>query len=137
MADTASWQLRQAIYQALVSDAGLAGLLGGGRIYEHVPHGVGYPYVTFGPSVVRDWSTATEGGEEHLLTFHVWSGEPGIKEVEAIVAALRAALDGASLSMTNHRLVNLRYEQSEVRRGGEAAPYQAIVRYRAVTEPMP
>jgi hypothetical protein len=65
------WVLQKAIYEALVANAALVALLGAPRVYDDVPRGAAFPYVTFGPSVVRDWSTGSEGGTEHLLTLHV------------------------------------------------------------------
>lgn len=136
MADEAGWDLQKSIYQVLITDTALTGVLGGSRIYEHVPHGTQYPYVSFGASVSRDWSTASDDGDEHVLTFHVWSDQPGQKEAQAIIAALKAALSGAMLTMTSHRLINLRYEFTDTRRGGDGEVYRGLVRYRAVTEPI-
>ena len=133
---SASWALQQAVFAALAEDAALLALLGGPRIYDDVPQGTAFPYVTFALSQVRDWSTSTEAGAEHTLTLHVWSQAKGRKETHEIMSALGSALHEQPLSLTGHRLINLRLEQSDARRETDGETYHGIVRFRAVTEPM-
>ena len=103
--------------------------------FGDVPRGAAYPYVTFGITSDRDWSTATEGGSEHILTLHVWSRAAGRRESDAILDAVGAALHDAAPTLAGHRLVNLRREHSEVRRDPDGETYHGLVRFRAVTEP--
>ena len=131
----ASWVLQQAVFARLTSDDALIALLGGARVYDDVPVRAAFPYVTFAQGSVRDWSTASEDGTEHALVLHVWSRASGRKEALAIMEALRASLHDAALTLTDHRLVNLRHETSDVRRDADGETYQGIVRFRAVTEP--
>jgi len=133
---SASWALQQAIYAALTDSEILTDLLGGARIWDQVPERSSFPYVTFAPGSVRDWSTSDGDGAEHSVGLHVWSRGGGRKEALAIMQAVRAILHDAALSLEGHRLVNLRHETSDVRRGGDGETYQGIVRFRAVTEPL-
>ena len=132
---SASWSLQQAVFATLAADAPLSALLGEDRILDDVPQGTLPPYVTFGPITARDWSTSTETGTEHVLTLHVWSSGHGKKEAHAMIAAIVAALHDQPLTLTGHRLINLRHELSEVRRYGDGHTVHATVRFRAVTEP--
>ncbi len=132
---SAAWALQKSIFVALTGDANVTGLLGGSRIYDDVPRGVDYPYVSFGQSTVRDWSTADEEGDEHIVTLHVWSRHNGRKQAHEIMGALREALHEAPLSLDGYRLINLRHEFSEARRDHDGETYHGVVRYRAVTEP--
>lgn len=134
---SAAWALQQSIFMALSGNVTVTGLLGGARIFDDVPRGAQFPYVTFGQSTMRDFSTGSEEGREHVVTLHVWSRAAGRKEAHEIIDALREALHDASLTLTGHRLVNLRYELSDARRDPDGETYQGIVRYRAVTEPLP
>jgi hypothetical protein len=131
------WVLQKAIYEALVANAALVALLGAPRVYDDVPRGAAFPYVTFGPSVVRDWSTGSEGGTEHLLTLHVWSQANGRRETHEVMGALREALHEAALTLAGHRLVSLRHEQSDARREADGETTLRIVRLRALVEPQP
>lgn len=132
---SSGWALQQSIYATLADDAAVLSLLGGPRIYDDVPQGASFPYLTIGQSTLRDWSTGSEEGHEHTLTLHVWSREKGRKQTHALMGALRDALHDRPLTLEGHRLVNLRHELSEARREPDGDTYHGIVRYRAVTEP--
>jgi hypothetical protein len=132
---SASWALQQAIFATLTADVPLLALLGAPRLYDDVPQAADFPYLTFGQSLDRDWSTGTEPGNEHTLTLHVWSQARGKKETHEIMDALRTALHDQPLSLTGHRLVNLRHEHSEARRDPDGDTIHGIARFRAVTEP--
>lgn len=130
-----AWELQKAVYGRLVANAGVLAALGGARVYDAVPRAVVFPYVTFGPSLVRDWSTGTESGAEHALTLRVWSKAGGERETHRILDALRGALHEASLTLSGHRLVSLRHEASDTARGADGETYAGVARFRAVTEP--
>jgi len=133
---SAAWALQKSVHAALTADVPLTALLGGPRIYDDVPRGASFPYLTFGLSTERDWSTGGEAGAEHVLTLHVWSEAGGRKETHEIIGAVRAALHDAALTLVGHRLVNLRHELSDARREPDGETYHGIVRFRAVTEPL-
>jgi hypothetical protein len=132
-----AWELQRAVYDALVVDTALAILLGGARIYDEVPRGAAFPYVTFGASTVRDWSTGTERGSEHVIVLRAWSKSGGERDVHLILEALRSALHEAPLSVDGHRLVSIRHEMSDAMRDPDGETYHGAARFRAVTEPMP
>lgn len=134
---SASLELQKAVVAALTADGGLTALLGGPRIYNDVPRGAELPYVTLGESTVRDWSTGTDDGHEHLMTVSVWSRANGEREVHQILAAIEAVLHDAPLPMTSVRLVNLRHEFSEVRRDADGETSRGLARFRAATESVP
>ena len=133
---SASFALQQSIYSALAADASIMAQLGGPRIFDDVPQKSEFPYLTLGQSNVRDWSTGTESGDEHLLTVHVWSRASGRKQTHEIMGALKSALHNRALALAGHRLVNLRHEFSDARREPDGETYHGIVRLRAVTEPL-
>ncbi len=130
-----SLELQKAVYAALGSDAALTALLGAGRIYNEVPRGAALPYITLGESTVRDWSTGSDEGHEHLLTVLVWSRANGEREVHRILSAIESTLDNAALNVAGARLVNLRHEFSEIRRDADGETSRGLMRLRAVTEP--
>ena len=133
---SSSFALQKAFFLKLTADAALAALLGGPRIYDDVPVRGEFPYVTFGQTTERDWSTGTDDGAEHVVTLHVWSRAAGRKEADEIMSAVRSALHDQALTLTGHRLVNLRHEFSGARRDSDGENYHGITRYRAVTEPV-
>jgi Protein of unknown function (DUF3168) len=133
---TAAVALRAAIHDALVADGPLNAVLGGPKIYDEPPKSAVFPYVTLGEARITDWSTGTESGEEHQLTLHAWSRQGGHKEAHVVAGALLAALDDAALTLDQHRLINLRFALADVRRETDGRTYHALVRFRAVTEPV-
>ncbi len=135
MALSASWDLQQSVYNFLINDAVLTSMLGGQSIYDDAPQRASYPYITFGRSSVRDWSTGTDLGKEHVITLHVWSKGGGKRETHEIIDKICEKLHDESLLLTDHDLINLRCEFSEARRTPDGEKYHGIVRYRAVTEP--
>jgi hypothetical protein len=128
--------LRAAIHDALNADGALVAMLGGPKVYDEPPRAAAFPYVTLGEARISDFSTGTEEGEEHQLTLHAWSRQGGHREAHLIAGALLQALDDAPLSPDGHRLVNLRFSVADVRREADGRTYHALVRFRAVTEPM-
>ena len=112
-----------------------------GRRARHVdvPQGTSLPSsLTLGQSTERDWSTvraATDDGRKQILTLHAWSNARGKKQTHDIIGAIRTALHDQPLTLTGHRLVNLRHEFSEARRDPDGETIHGIARFRAVTEP--
>jgi hypothetical protein len=133
---SSSWALQKSVYEVLSSDVALTSVLGAGRVFDDAPQRSAMPYLTFGQSALRDWSTGSEAGDEHLLTLHVWSRAEGRRQTHTIMQVLRDALHERVLALDGHHLVNLRFELSEARREPDGETYHGIVRLRAVTEPL-
>ncbi|HEY5278216.1 MAG TPA: DUF3168 domain-containing protein [Pseudolabrys sp.] len=136
MPTAASAALRAAVHDALAADSALNALLGGPKVYDEPPRAAAFPYVTLGETRVLDWSTGTDTGEEHQLTLHAWSRQGGHREAHLITGALLQALDDAPLTLADHRLINFRFAVADVRRDADGRTYHALVRFRAVTEPL-
>ena len=133
---SASWALQVSIHARLTADAALTTLLGGPKIYDDVPRGTSFPYVTFGLTSEKDWSTGTDDGREHTVTLHVWSRAAGRHQVETIGSAVAALLHDQALVLQGHHLVNLRQKFADARRDPDGETFHGIVRLRAVTEPV-
>jgi Protein of unknown function (DUF3168) len=129
--------LQSAVFATLANNAPLASQLGGHRIYDDAPQATAFPYVTFGQSVVREASTSTEPGDEHIFTLHVWSRAQGRREAQSILEAIRNLLHDQPLILIDHRLINLRHELSDTRRDPDGETIHGLCRFRAVTEPAP
>ncbi|HEV7602323.1 MAG TPA: DUF3168 domain-containing protein [Bradyrhizobium sp.] len=128
--------LRSAIHDALIADSGLTAALGGSHVYDEPPRDAAFPYVTLGEARIVDASADGGAVQEHQLTLHAWSRQGGHKQAHVITGALLAALDDAPLAPTGHRLVNLRFSIADIRRESDGRTYHALVRFRAVTEPV-
>jgi len=133
---TATAALRAAIHDTLATDGALTALLGGPNVYDEPPRMASFPYVTLGEARVANIDTDDAPSQEHQLTLHAWSRQGGHREAHLIAGALLQALDDAPLTLDAHRLVNLRFSLADVRREADGRTYHALVRFRAVTEPI-
>jgi len=123
-----------AVMARLGADAGLAALLGGGRVFDHVPRNTEPPYVYLGEVTARDWSTDLEEGAEVFLVLGALSGAKGRREALMIADRVAASLDGAALGVAGFRVVALRVTNLESARGRDG-DRRAVLRVRAVVEP--
>jgi hypothetical protein len=128
------WALQQAVYAALLADSGVAALAGT-RIFDDVPCDAAMPYVVIGEDQESDWSTATESGSQHILSIHVWSRAAGHKEAKLLCDGVRAALDGAALTVSGATLIDLRYQATQYARQNDGRTIRAALTFRAILEP--
>ena len=136
MPANSSAALRAAVHDALIANVGLTSMLGGPKIYDETPRAVAFRYVTLGEARIAGYSAGSEAAEEHQLTLHAWSRQGGHREAHIIAGALMQALDDAPLMLSGHHLVNFRFAVADVRREADGRTYHALVRFRAVTEPI-
>jgi len=105
-----------------------------GRVYDSVPEGATYPYVSIGPAdVLADDADCVESA---VVTqqIDVWSEEPGFPEAKRIAAAVRAAVHRIDIPMTGATLIDIAVRQIRFRRerGGEIS--RGIIEVRALIE---
>ena len=67
---SAVWDLQRAVHATLAADTVVLNLLGGARVYDDVPRGAAFPYVSLAAFTARDWATGTEPGTEITFTVH-------------------------------------------------------------------
>lgn len=104
MSDDA-WDLQQALFATL--SAALS-LLPQDRIYDNVPDSVSsasapdsaFPYVQIGEGqALPDDSSGDDRGMAETIDLHVWSRYAGQKQAKQIMAQIKDALHGVSLSV--------------------------------------
>ena len=132
---SAASALQKAIYAALSGDAALVALTGGNAVTDRRLAAPTVPLVVIAGIDSTDHSTATEPGEEHVVTLDIWSDAAGNRQAQAIAAAVRAALHDAALVLDAHRLVLLLHRDTRLSREGRTRFHRAQMRFRAVTEP--
>jgi hypothetical protein len=126
--------LQAAVYDRLVQDAALSGLVGG-AVFDAVPPGEGpATFVLIGPEEVRDASDTTGGGAEHRLSVSVVSRAPGFAAAKAAAAAVSDALVGAELTLARGRLVGLWFLSAKARRESGGAVRRIDMMFRARVE---
>ena len=131
MSADSSWELQQAVFTALTGDAPLMAMVQG--VYDHVPQGAAFPYVTVGESSARPWRAVSLDGVETTLILHVWSRERGRKQAKQIMAEMHRILDDADLTLSGHVLVSISFEFSQTMLDADGVIYHGIARYHANT----
>jgi hypothetical protein len=131
---TAANALLQAIHQTLANDAALAAIVGADGIRDRLQPRAKLPCVVFGETETRDFSTATEAGEEHLLVLEVWSEAEGRRQAQEIAGLVHGLLHDVALMLEGAVLVNLQQVSTRTRREPKTKFYLAEMRFRAVTE---
>ena len=132
----AIWALQSAIYQHLAADAVLKAELGDpARIYDDAPPDAVFPYVILGEARANDWN-GVDGGFEHDLKLYAFSRYAGRREVKRVMGAIYDALHEATLTLSNHQLINIRFVFGDIFRRQDRETYQGVARFRAVTQPL-
>ncbi|WP_165214268.1 DUF3168 domain-containing protein [Affinirhizobium pseudoryzae] len=131
---SAQQALLRAIHARLLGEPLLAPLLAAGGIRDQSMPRPRLPTLTYGEIDSRDYATATEPGEEHVLTLDLWSDAEGRAAAQTLAAAVRASLHHAPLTLTGAHLVSLICQGIKSRRDAESGLFVVEVSFRAVTE---
>lgn len=102
--------IQQALYDVLTGDATLMDDVEG--VFDHVPDGTQFPYVTLGAATAIPRGAHDRYGRRVTETLHVWSAYHGWAEAQTIVGHLLRLLDHQTLTVTGHTFVSLRHEQT-------------------------
>jgi Protein of unknown function (DUF3168) len=128
--------IQQAMRAALLARAQIVSLLGGAHVYDEAPRGANPPYVVFNAIETRDWSVADQKAHELIVTLEIVSNSRARPLAQNICNEIETALDGAVLTLTDHRLVNLRAVFNFVSKSIATSNFNGVVRFRAATEPL-
>ena len=131
---SAASALQKAIFAALSGDAALMAMVGADGVHDHAQMRSHRPCVFIAAIESLDASTATEAGEEHLLTLEVLAGEGGNRSAQEIAVRVRALLDDADLELDGFALVSIFHRRTRIGRDAKAKGHVADMVFRAVTE---
>jgi len=132
---SAASALQKAIFARLSGDAALVSLVGAAGITDRRLAEPVTPLLVIAGVDSTEHSTATEAGEDHVVTLETWSEAAGHRQAQAVAAAVRAALHDAPLALAGHHLVLLFHLDTRLRRDGKSRFHRAEMRFRALTEP--
>lgn len=94
----AGWPIQQAVYARLTATPW------GLTVWDAVPQGAAFPYLTIDLPSATDWSATRMRGEETLVDVHAWSRYPGAKECRDLLAEAKEALHEARLVIAGQHL---------------------------------
>jgi hypothetical protein len=131
---SAAAALQRAIVMTLAGDAALTALIGADGVHDHLQARSHRPCIFIAAIESRDASTASEAGEEHLVTLEVRTGEGGNRAAQEIAARMRALLDDVPLVLAGFVLVSVLHRRTKTGRDAKAKGHVAEMLFRAVTE---
>jgi len=99
-----AWPLQTSVYSALSS------ALAPVPVFDDVPTGQTFPYVTIGETTSAAEFDKSEDMERITLTIHAWSRKAGRKEAKELAAKIANALHNRVLTMPGFAPATLRYE---------------------------
>ena len=121
MSYSLSAAVQKGIYDALVQDPAVSGLVGV-NVFDSVPSG-SLPdlYVVLGQEKVRDRSDQTGHGANHDLTISVATSRPGFSAAKSAAGAVCDRLLGPVPILDRGRIVNTSFLTARTRREGQGA----------------
>lgn len=123
--------LQEALYTRLNNDSTLTDT-NGASVYDEVPEGSSFPYVTIGETTALEYDTKDLTGSEQTVTFHIWSQYRGAKEAKNIMDRLHDLLHNYSLSVSGANLINLRFDFGDLLRDPDGVTRHGVMRFRAI-----
>ena len=127
-------ELQGLIITRLKADAAVIALVGN-RVYDSVPQGAPFPYISYGPSNVIEEDATCINGATHYLQVDGWSRAPGFPEAKKIAGAVRDCLhDVEGLTLTDNALVMLEHYQTQIMRDPDGLTSHAVITLQAYVE---
>ena len=131
----ALFNAQQALYAALAASGAIQSLLGATpSIYDHVPPGAAFPYMTFGAISVQPYDTKTETGFEQIVTLDIWSRYRGSKEAKDILQAAYDALHRATLVISSEVFLLSEFHSADLMLESDGITYRGAARFSIVTQ---
>jgi len=122
-------QLQTALYQRLSGDSSLRSKISG--VYDLVPDGSPFPYITLGEDTSVDDGTKTYDQEEVTHTLHIWSQYKGKKEAKEILSLALEAITSSPLTLGNGFSVEFsQLEFSQVFTDEDGKTQHGVARFR-------
>lgn len=107
--------LQSAIYDALAAT--------GYDVYDHVPQGAAYPYITIDYTLAVDAGLIRTRMEDHRVYLTFWSEYAGQKEIKTMQDAAWSALHEQRLTLSTGAICSLRVASRDTRRDADELTY--------------
>lgn len=105
----------------------------GDRIYDTVPDGVVFPYVTVGEGDTVGTDNSCWAASEVTIQVHVWSRAVGFPECKTIAAAVRGALS-QPLTLATHRNMSAEFVVARFLRDPDGITRHAAIEFRYLVD---
>lgn len=128
-------ELQRAIVPRLKTYAPLSELIGA-RVYDHVPDVEDWkdPYVSLGAASELDAGHECIDAVSVMLRIDAWSRAIGYGEVQKVADAVKRALNGAELELSENALVEIRWRRTDRMRDPDGLTSHAVIEFTAEIE---
>ncbi|MEM1374159.1 MAG: DUF3168 domain-containing protein [Pseudomonadota bacterium] len=134
MSYAGSSALQAAVYQHLIADAALQGLVGM-DIYDALPIGIAPAlYVSLGPEEAKDYSSKSGGAARHDFVISVITEASGFQTAKEVAAAISDALIDAPLVLGKGTLTGLWFLKAKAARIGNDDTRRIDLTFRAAVD---
>lgn len=131
---SASNEVQALIYQRLVADTGVHGLVAD-RVYDRPPETRVFPYVSFGPSDLVEDDAQCIIGRIETIQIDCWSRyQGGFREVKTLADAVKNALHHYAGEMGVNALVEMQVVAMRFFRDPDGLTSHGVVTVQAVVE---
>jgi len=127
------WHLQKGVASILQGDSDFMALISN-KLYQDVPDQPVEPYVVLGDSQDSDDSVQCLDASEIFFDVHVWSKEPGYKQVKTIAARVRKLLHNATVPMDEERCVLIQHRITRTFSDQDIILKHSVVTFHALTE---
>ena len=136
MLEITQWQAQALLYQTLSQEPALTDLLAQNdkSIFDAVPIGAQFPYMTFGQSRTEPVDTQTYHALQVDMTFDVWSQYQGYKELKEIAAVFQSIFKRMDIENIDGRLILAKQMSSETTREKDGKTRKLQEKWRFVFE---
>lgn len=128
-----TYEFQGQIVALLKASSDLSALIGG-RVYDRVPEGVQFPYVSFGPSDEVSDDAECIDGFAVSMQLDVWSRAVGFPECRRITDAVRKALSVESIELTDNALVTFNHVTTRIFRDTDGLTSHGAITFEAFVE---
>lgn len=132
---SAQAELQKLIYDTLKADASVMALAS--DVYDSVPEqpwGARKGYISFGPSDVVDDDADCISSGDHTFQIDCWSRQVGSVHAKRMVDAVKDALHGRPLKLSENALVEMRVTMRRVFRDPDGLTTHGVVMVSAMIE---
>lgn len=120
------WDLQKAVFTRLSDQAW--------KVYDDVPEGVVFPYVTIGDDTTIAWDGDDWIGGNHTLTIHVWTRTAGRREGKQIMDAIDTRLNRFALTVGTANVLLCDAEFSDTFMDPDGITRHGVMRFRVMIE---
>ena len=128
-----SLELQAGIVAKLKADAGVQAIVGT-RVYDHVPPGPTFPYISYGDSQVLPDKADCIDGVEVFVQLDGWSRNGTYPEVKQVSKAIVAALDDQAITVSGYSVIVFEHNNTNYLRDPDGITRHVSLSFRALIQ---